>query len=313
MSIDLVLHEFSTYYSKQANAEREILSTMEDKLRVSGFPYCGLRHLYKRLIQPTEYTSMGSDYYLGVGIATHSSIQHALGYGRQMYGNWKCVQPGCQGARIFSNISKCPACSSIMVYKEFFLDLRSTFPNLAVCLLDGIFRDSKGHYYVVDYKTTNSKTAKLPAESTYLPYLANIAQVRAYCALIELRFNIEIRGWLLHYVARDKPTHIYKTFGDIISTKAKKRILAKIKTYDKHYGMVMNCTDFSTVRTLIEEKPCTSREVYDKRYANFGGCPLSSICFNSKRLITEVSSQWEVKEPNFLTWRRPSKLPLPKL
>jgi len=133
------------------------------------------------------------------------------------------------------------------------------------------------------------------------------------CALIELRFNIEIRGWLLHYVARDKPTHIYKTFGDIISTKAKKRILAKIKTYDKHYGMVMNCTDFSTVRTLIEEKPCTSREVYDKRYANFGGCPLSSICFNSKRLITEVSSQWEVKEPNFLTWRRPSKLPLPKL
>lgn len=311
MSMKLVLKEFAEYYHEHANKEREIESSYEDKLRVSSFPYCGLRHAYWRMIQLPDYHNMGADYYTGVGSVTHSAIQHALGFGKRMFGNWECKADGCKGKRVFSNNNRCPACRSVMEYKEFMLDLRNIFPNLSLCFIDGVYRDSSGRYYIVDYKTTNSQTASMSDAQTYLPYAGNVAQIKAYAALIELRFRIHIEGWILHYVARDKPTKVYKTVGGPIGDDEKQLIRNKIEIYSDHYGRVMNCTDFSTIEYLVKHKPCKTVEIYQTEYQMFGGCPLGHICFNRKMLNKELTRAWDEREDDFLTWKRPKRLPLP--
>jgi hypothetical protein len=307
------IQEFAEYYSTYTNKEHVSTAFREDKLRVSGFPYCGLRHVYKRMVQFEQKFNFGEAYYTGVGIIAHAAVQHSLGYGRQMFGNWTCSEPGCRGSRTFSNNNRCPACRSVMTYHEFLLDLRHIYPYLSRALLDGVFRDSKGHYYVVDYKTTNIKTAQAKGKDSHLPYIANVAQIKAYCALIELRFRIEIKGWILHYIARDSPIKIHKTIGDTITTKEKKLILSKIQTYNDDYIKVMNCTSYNTVKELYNTKPCKTVEQYQEEYQGYGGCPLAHICFEPKMVKKELTRAWADREDNFLTLNRPRYIALPKL
>lgn len=308
------LKEFSEYYRTYVTHEVQVdIPSREDTLRVSGFPYCGLRHAYTRLIQPKEYLSFGSGYYTGVGTLAHELIQDALGLGNRMYGNWFCHQDGCKGRRIFSNNNKCPACLSVMRYTEISLNLTHLFPHVSSCHIDGVYRTASGLYFIIDYKTTNSKTAELSDKETYLPYPTNRAQINGYVALLELRFNIKVAGWILFYIARDKPTRTYKAVGGLVTDKDKKKTLKKIKTYSDHYGKVMNCTSYSTIKMLIRSKPCNSDEYYRKEYSSFGSCPLVSICFEPKMLEREVRRAWDDREENFLTWRRPEGLILPKL
>ena len=313
MSREETLTEFQDYYKKLVNASTESLYIRRDKLRVSGFPYCGLRHVYMRLYQPTEYSSCGATYYTEVGKATHSALQDVLGLGGRMYGNWRCTADGCQGERIFYPHLPCPACGGTMEYVECILKLQHLFPHLADCLIDGIYRNDVGKYYVVDYKTSSVKNISLAPDVTYLPYGSNVAQVKAYCALIERRFRITIEGWILHYVARDNPLTIYKTIVEEISREEKAAILRKILRYSEHYGLVMNCTSFDTIRLLFKQKPCKTVEDYNSEFKSFEGCPLSPVCFEKDLAMERLRHSWKEREPDFLSRGRPSALPLPKL
>ncbi len=308
--IESTLREFSSYYSECIKQEREVAPSNPDTLRVSGFPYCGLRHVYQRMIQLPYVNSAASDYYTSVGTITHLVIQHALGYGRRIYGNWECVAEGCTGRRTFSNINTCPICREVMSYKELIVNLRGVFPNLSPCHLDGIYRSREGLYYVLDYKTSSSKIIKQPDIDSYLPHIYNIAQIKAYCALVEQRFRVEIAGWILQYVARDNPMKIYRAIGESITENEKELILSKVETYSNHYGMVMNCKDYDTIKYLVENKPCKTPEQYQDEYKKFGGCPLAHICFERKRLMKELNRGWDEREDNFLTYMRPKNLKL---
>jgi hypothetical protein len=269
------------------------------------------------MIQPKEYSSLSFNYYTGVGTHTHELVQDALGRGGQIYGDWYCTQDGCEGARIFSNNNKCPACRSIMLYTEISLDLTKIFPNVSSCHLDGVYRTDDGLYFIIDYKTTKTEITNLSDKETCLPYPTNVAQITGYAALLELRFNIKVSGWILFYIARDNPLYSYKAVGSLITTKEKKAILVKIKTYSDHYGIVMNLTKFKQVQYLIANKPCQNQKQYEKEFGTYRGCPLASICFetenNSRMLYREVERAWEDREPNFLTWKRPVDLPLIRL
>lgn len=313
MSIKETLREFGEYYSKSAKAERQINSQYQDILRVSALPYCGLRHVYTRMIQPIDYTSMGQSYYTTVGTIAHYLVQHSLGYNRRIFGNWVCRQDGCKGRRTFSNNNKCPACKNVMEYKEISLFFKDLYPNIRSVHIDGIYRDSKGRFFIIDYKTTNSITALLPDDKTYLPYLSNVAQIKAYSALIELRYNIEISGWILHYIARDNPIKVFKSIGELITTEEKQKILKKLKVADNQYSLVMAATSFETIDYLVKNKPCKTVEQYNSEYKKYCGCPLASICFDKKMRDRELQRAWADREDDFLAWRRPTYLALPKL
>jgi hypothetical protein len=308
-----VVAEFTDYFNKLSIKEYPA-EGIPDKLRVSGFPYCGLRHAYMRMLQLPSSSSFLSNYYFGAGKWMHTTVQHALGCGGRIYGNWKCVNNGCKGSRLFSKNNKCPICSSVLVYDEIRLNLREyeQFSNLADCLIDGVYRTLDGEFFIVDYKSAGLDVIRdmVKAKLQNPIDVSNIAQVKAYCPLIEFKYNIEISGWILPYISRDNPKKL-KVFAQRISTKEKKRIIKKIELYNKHYLQVMNLKSFKQVELLIEEKPCQTVEQYREEYRTFGGCKLSCICFERKRLLKELHRAWDLREEDFLTWKRPKGLELP--
>ena len=298
-TLPAVLKEFGSYYEEQMlRVHPDLTPYRPDALRVSGFPYCGLRHAYKKLTRAKEVRTagFGSKFYTTVGTITHEVVQEFLGLGGRIYGNWKCVAQGCEGTREFSKNSKCPKCKSLMLYEEFLVE---AFKNVSGHI-DGVFKTKAGKWYIVDYKTSSVKTIKDQKYTKTLPYKYNVAQIRAYAALIELKYEIEISGWILHYLARDDPARTHISVGGLTSTKSKALELKKIKVWDRHYDLVTaKVPKYRDIKILIEEKPCTSLSVYEKEYAAFDPCPLSigGTCFAPKRLTEYMELTWlEMRE-----------------
>lgn len=273
----LPTQEFKKYFTDCLKKELIDHSNRVEKLRVSGFPYCGLQHCYKKLTHdgslPTN--NFGLPFYTGVGTVVHEVLQRYLGQGRKIYGNWKCLT--CDTTVECSNKSKCPNCSAEMQYEEFEVH---AFKHLSGHL-DGIYKAKDGKYYVIDYKTSSVRNIYKHRKYGVFPYAKNRAQISAYCALIEEEYDIEISGWMLIYVARDNPM-IVEVVGDTLTTKQKARILKMCKGYDDQYEVVCNIKSFKDIEHLIDVKPCNNREYYQQHYKGIEGCPLESVCFTKK-------------------------------
>lgn len=321
--IEKYLAEFQTHYTNMVNSQEyrspdEADWEREDRLRVSGFPYCGLKHAYKRLNgdeeEAEEEVTFGMKYYTSVGTQTHRYIQYVLGHGAQMLGLWKCVTPKCPGTGDkagFDNI--CPHCKRPMDYEEFTVKRGKNLSGH----IDGVWRAADGKFFIVDYKTSSVKAISENDKWKHMPYKKNVAQIMAYVALLESEFGIKIEGWILFYIARDNPMMVSAPFGGIVNQRMKKKLLAKIDEWDRHYGLVMNAVRFSDLVTLIEEKPCKDYEWYSKSayHSNFQPCPLggSGICFNPEKLRKTMKRDWKLRPKNFLTHKRPKYLgPAPK-
>lgn len=285
-----IQREFGTYYTEQMLREHpDKTPERPDALRVSGFPYCGLKHAYMRLTKHLEVkmAGFGAQFYTGVGTVTHEVVQGFLGHGGKMYGIWNCTTKGCGGRREFSKNNKCPRCSAVMAYEEFTV---KAFRNVSGHL-DGVYKSKNGEWWVVDYKTCSVRVLGQQAVERTLPYHHNVCQIRAYCALLETIYEVKISGWLLHYLARDDPARAHATLGARVTTKEKARELQKIKGWDKHFGLVMKkpVIDLNTLYLLAEEKPCKDRAYYDRQYATYNPCPLSKggMCFAPKKQLQE--------------------------
>lgn len=318
--MDAILKEFQRHYTKLVES-KDFLSPdeadwkREDRLRVSGFPYCGLKHAHHRLNgeeeEQEEEVSFSMKYYTSVGTQTHRYIQYVLGYGAQMLGKWKCVTPGCPGTgeKIgFKNV--CPKCKRPMDYEELTV---KAYKHLSGHI-DGVWRAADGRYFIVDYKTSSVKAINNNPQTGFMPYKKNVAQIMAYCALLEREMDIEISGWILFYIARDNPMKTSLPCGQMINRRQKKKLLSKIKRWDRHYDIVMNANRLSDLVTLIEEKPCADLDYYMKSayHSAFNPCPLgiSGICFNRKKLAKTFKEDWEGKPKDWKDRRRPAYLKL---
>lgn len=291
--IEGVLAEFKSHYVSAVN--QQILDERErqERLRVSSFPYCPLLHAYTRMTKHERpaMANFGSFYYTTVGTAAHEVIQDFFGRSGKIFGRWICRDPNCKGIRRFSAKNICPICKGRMNYEELTV---KAFRNVSGHL-DGIWRSEDGKYYLVDYKTSSVKVITTQKSNPTLPYHHNVCQIKAYCALIELMFDIEISGWILMYVARDDPMVFSKPVGQYINAKQKKRELKKIKGYDRDWDRVMNLFKFSDLLEIIEDKPCDSYEFYKKHFDHFDPCILASsgICFKPKKLKETMKIVWQ--------------------
>lgn len=249
----------------------------QDKLRVSGFPFCGLKKAYEKMIfKPTsEPSDAGREFYTTVGTAAHLVFQRWLGQAGKIWGNWKCYNKQCGHTIEFSRKRKCPKCKSEMEYEEFEV---KAFRHLSGHI-DGVFEASDGTFWVIDYKTSSVKNIyKHRKERDLFPYAKNKAQIMTYCALLEQKYKIKIKGWCLMYVARDDPFMVEVCSG-VTDEKAKKSIIRKCKVYDEQYDVILNLRTADHIRYLIETKPCKSREFYNEHFKGFHGCPLEAVCF----------------------------------
>ncbi len=284
--------EFSRHYKSACSIELDDHEVRPERLRVSGFPFCGLEAAYKKLTKHTVERKMtfGSKYYTGVGTLTHEIIQNFMGHGGRILGQWKCQDPECKGIRLASRNNRCPLCNGFMLYEELTV---TAFKHVSGHL-DGIYKTENGEYWLVDYKTSSVRVISSQSKNKTLPYYHNVCQIKAYCALIELMFDIKISGWLLHYIARDSPLTVFKTEGQRISEKGKRIQLEKIQHYDRHWDLIQNMTKFSDLMQLVEEKPCKTWEFYKKEFDGFTPCPLSQgqLCFQPKKLKSLLKIVW---------------------
>lgn len=286
------LSDFDTYYRQSVKQIIPDERGRQERLRVSSFPYCGLRHAYTRMTKHEKppQANFGSFYYTEVGTVTHDIIQNFLGRKGKMYGAWTCTAPKCKGKRDFSRKNWCPLCKSRMRYEELTV---KAFRNVSGHL-DGIWRNERGEYFLVDYKTCSVEVLSHQKQRPTLPYHHNVCQIKAYCALIELMFDVTISGWILMYVARDNPMIHTKPVGRLITAKEKKRELKKIKRWDREWDQVTNLFKFEDLLEVVKNKPCTDYDDYLEKFDQIDQCLLatSGVCFAPKRLNELMEIVW---------------------
>lgn len=294
--IAAVLKEFEGYYKESVAKKYPDLRVREERLRVSGFPYCALKHAYKRLTahEVVNDTDMSGYYYVEVGTVAHSIIQEFLGRNGKMYGQWKCLDKACKGFRALSCRNVCPVCKGRMEYEELTV---TAFKNVSGHI-DGVYKDAQGKYWIIDYKTCSVRIIDSQGVNRTLPYGHNMAQIRAYVALIEECFDIKIAGWILLYVARDSPMTVLKAEGAYMSQAAKAKYLRRIQRWDSEWDEVLAIKDLQDLKAVVAKKPCKDKDFYDKHYESYNPCPLSrgELCFQPERLDQLIEMCWLSRE-----------------
>jgi len=266
------------HFKKALSKTLPDLVEFQPRLRVSGFPFCGLKAAWKKITNHVEPDADAlKSFYCDIGTAVHTVLQRFVGSLGKMYGNWLCLNKRCKHVVKFSPHINCPKCGSEMLYEEFSI---KAFRHVSGHT-DGLFKDKYGKFWIVDYKTTSVSVIESQKDKPTLPYQKNKAQILAYVALLELELNIEISGWMLVYVARDKPT-VFKVTGGFVDSKTKNRILKKIRLYDKQYETVLNLDSHEKLDYLVSTKACKSHEYYKKHLEGFEPCPLEPVCFGNQ-------------------------------
>lgn len=283
-----ISREVAGYFTKSMRRELADLIDRQDKLRVSGFPFCGLKKAYEKMtFVPTAIPSdAGREFYTSVGTAAHLVFQRWLGQGGRIWGDWKCYNKQCNHIVHFSKKRKCPKCKSEMEYEEFEV---KAYRHLSGHI-DGVYQSTNGSFWVIDYKTSSVKNIKQHRKfGDLFPYAKNKAQIMTYCALLEEKYDIKISGWSLLYIARDDPYTIEVCSG-VTPEKAKKSILRKCKQYDEQWEVIQNLRTPADIEYLVETKPCKTREFYNEHFKGFHGCPLEAVCFTRsiKSFATET-------------------------
>lgn len=267
------------------------------ELHPSSFPYCALWHVHDIFknggIPTTQEEDYFMQYYTGLGSFKHELMQDWLGKGKQIYGNWECIHAQrkknpCKGRRKFSVYKECPKCGSEMKYHE----LSIKFGKYTHGHLDGIFF-YKGKYYIIDYKTTGEYKLfqHKSGRKIEFPFGYNKAQIESYCYYVAKQYGVEISGWILIYVSRDKSFRNYVNVGEALTKESRKRISETVKRYDRHFGIAIKAKRYDDIIPLIEEKPCKCRADYLNDYHNeYDPCPLAkdSVCFNKKKLAEKM-------------------------
>ncbi len=152
-------------------------NSREGELHPSSYPFCGLEHgwniLNKVQQKPMDY--MGN-FYTGLGTFMHELMQRQFGRGKQILGDWKCLECGKKKKLTF--YSRCKRCGSEHVEYE---ELLIKFKKYTVGHVDGVV-ELDGKLWVIDYKSTSVKNNNKHRETgTQYPYKKNTAQIKSYC------------------------------------------------------------------------------------------------------------------------------------
>ena len=270
--------EFSAYFKKSMAGSLPALSPKVPRLRVSGFPFCGLRAAYERMadIKPDPENTTSMEYYTSVGTSAHEVFQRSLGVRGRIYGNWKCRDEKCRGKRKFSLNSECPKCGKEMEYVEFEV---TAFRHVSGHT-DGLYLDLMKRNWLIDYKTSSMRVLNYQKSNPTLPYRKNVQQIESYVPMMEHQYNIDVQGWMLGYVPRDDPRTICVK-GCVMSQKKKDAAWQRIKLYDDQYEEVLNLNSLSQLRYLRDTKFCRNYDHYLRDMKGFKACPLEGVCFTS--------------------------------
>ena len=175
-------------------------------------------------------------YYVTVGSAVHTVMQNYLSRSGKFLADYYCKR--CGTYYPLSHVHSC--CGHPTEYEE----VQISFLRIGGHI-DGIFQDSQGHYWILDFKTTSMKSAP---EKQKKPGDAYSEQVESYAYLLYRQYGIRVKGAILCFLPRDNPrTPVLwvKELGKVHF----REIHERLKRYRKIHAQAMEA---STVEEVME-------------------------------------------------------------
>jgi hypothetical protein len=174
-------------------------------LRCSQLPFCprsvladfGIKGKYQSM-------DMSMAYYTSVGTTVHTVMQTYLAMSGRFLADYECRI--CKKKYPLSHVHEC--CGTPTHYEEVSIDVGTKTLKNGLRVkgiqghIDGIFKDSKGKYWIVDFKTTTLFGAPGKERS---PGEGYTRQIRAYAVLLKKQYGIRVRGVMLVFIPRDNP------------------------------------------------------------------------------------------------------------
>lgn len=267
------------------------------ELHPSSFPFCGLRDAYERLTRsedPVVQQNFSSDFYLNCGTVTHTASQNWLGKSKRLIGTWVCE--ACGNTRAFGPRPKVCRCGSVRIKYE---ELGGVDGEIS-WHTDGLFFYN-GEYWLIDFKTSSTyaiekaNEARKQGKKADLPYAKNVFQIESYTVLVERKYNIKITGWLLIYMARDKPNSVWSyhqyVVGKQLTDARREQLWERINKFESSFKISKRAREYpvQVFKKMIPAKLCGDKEFYETYVKSpFEECPLGDCCFKPRQLMAKL-------------------------
>lgn len=239
--------DFMADYKKGSAIEIYSESDLERlvNLRCSQLPLCPTSLLlnYKRKGMVRSMDMFGG-FYTSVGTAVHTVMQTYLPQTGNFLADYYCTK--CHRYYPMSHTFQC--CGVPTHYEEVLIDYKGIVGHI-----DAIYRDRKGRYWIVDFKTTS--LAQAPKKKTN-PGEGYVAQIESYAYLLYRQYGIRVSGVMLCFIPRDNP-RIPTMWVQTVDKLRMRAIHARLKEERVKHKMVMAAETVKDALAIAKHK-CNS-------------------------------------------------------
>lgn len=280
---------------KNALLNLQTLQRPQDRpieLRASGLPFCPI----KSFLLDNRNASYSMDHYVSTGTEIHNTLQKWLplgDYQHLIFGNWECTS--CGKMKKFTCKPKdscsCGSNSAEWRYKEVEIKYKNLTGHIDLILKIG------KKYIIVDFKSTDmmTKRSKISWDPSQPSSRNYIIQVRTYCTVLTLEYDIPVVGWLLPSINRAQPIRNELDFHMLSGEWSERKSIKWLKflnaantDYAVLQRLLRNIKDNDTqaanqsLKKMVTTRPCHSTADYDQwmHYAFYGDavCPMKDVC-----------------------------------
>lgn len=213
-------------------------------LRPSQLPFCAagfyINHAQLGMVSTMDF--MG-EFYTKVGTAVHEVMQKFLSPSGKFLADWHCRI--CGRKRKTSTRSEC--CDFTMDYHELLIDYKGVVGHI-----DAVFKDKKGRYWILDFKTCSVSGAPYKQKR---PGAAYIEQVETYAYMLWKQYGIRVEGVMLMFIPRDNPTSP-TVWVDVLDKLDFKRVGKRIKTYKRMHRDALRAETLKDALALADYGKC---------------------------------------------------------
>jgi PD-(D/E)XK nuclease superfamily len=293
--------------------ETKVETELRQNFRASQMPYCGLANELASHKNSKFIFGYDMAHYVGVGTAIHTILQSWSSMNpktsKYMWGNWKCTSCGqLQNNCYVPSVCKCKSLKSSDTSNFIGFDKFWNYEEIKIehkylsGHIDLILKRPKKYFIVIDFKSTSMATKKLrgkthePSSKTY------IAQIRTYASILNLYYGMDIVGWAIVNVDRDKPLQkgsyapIVSGWNRNKSLKWEKWINISQLNYEKYVDYKVAIENNSkkeansSLNQLILSRPCNNLKDYEQymEYGFYTKCPNLEYCCKSSKSVKNM-------------------------
>jgi hypothetical protein len=157
--------------------------------------------------------------------------------------SWQC--PICGKKRKVSMQNEC--CDFPSRYEEIEIEHAGIVGHV-----DAVFKDSKGFFWILDFKTCSMKGSLTKLEK---PGIAYVEQVESYALMLWLQYQIRVKGVVLMFVKRDNPAEPVIWFHELKALDFR-AIDERMKEYKRRHKEVLAINDLDDALALSKYGRC---------------------------------------------------------